>query len=366
MSALKHSDCNRKAIIFDSRKDNTKKNFYNVGLSELHDVYVTPDFYVFDHDGVYASSINERVTDKLWRDNRTALEPLISKTESEPHLYYDEVVFKNISRECMILEGCYYVYDYSWGSNYQHWLLVSVERLFLFPLLKQRIPDLKLLVNEDVGGFKSEMFELLGIHNSDLVTVDKCVKCETLLLPSFSNKPGDYVEKKSLVQFQALKSHYDIVKDKFIYVARNDVGKRPMKNREELDNLLASYNYQKVFLEDMTLKEKIELFSTAEIIVGDFSAGLSHMVFSSINQKFILIEHDYFKFGEFYGGIAKNLQLEFLHVDSKLPLLVRLQILLKKLLPFFTLDDEFLNTRQWSCNIESIKSVLTSLHKGSY
>jgi hypothetical protein len=365
MDTLEDYEISSRRIIFDHSKKRIKDHASDLEVSEIHDAFVTSDYFVIDDCGVYADSINERISDVNWRLRRGRVEPLISQTESEPYLNQDVIIFKKPTSKWSVLRGPCFVFDYSWGGNYQHWLLVSVERLFVFISLKESMPELKLLVDEDLPAYKKEMFEVLGIRDVDLASVGKGVKCETVYLPPFSNKSGDNITKKSLLKFQALKSKKDIVARRRVYVARNDNGKRPMKNREKLDELLSLFGYEKVFLEDMTLVEKIELFSTAEIIVADFSAGLSHMVFSSINQKFVLLEHDYFKFSGFYSRLAEELGVVFQKVDAKLPFLDWLKIQLKKFLPCLQVKDDWLNSRKWSCDLIELKEVLRSLNKGS-
>lgn len=107
-------------------------------------------------------------------------------------------------------------------------------------------------------------------------------------LPFFVDSvlPDEYFFLRRL--FNKYISH-TIDNNKFIYISRNK-GKnygRKILNEDILWNILDKINFKKVYLEDLTIKEQIEIFSTSKIIVSPHGGGLSHSIFSHSNQTII-------------------------------------------------------------------------------
>jgi capsular polysaccharide biosynthesis protein len=55
---------------------------------------------------------------------------------------------------------------------------------------------------------------------------------------------------------------------------------RQVHNEKEVLDELKPLGFERVFLPDMTVSEQIELFLTADVVVGPYGSGLLNMVFS--------------------------------------------------------------------------------------
>lgn len=54
-----------------------------------------------------------------------------------------------------------------------------------------------------------------------------------------------------------------------------------MKNEKEIIDILSKkYNFERYYLEEMTVAETVSLFSQAEVIVGPHGAGLTDIIFA--------------------------------------------------------------------------------------
>jgi hypothetical protein len=75
-------------------------------------------------------------------------------------------------------------------------------------------------------------------------------------------------------------------KSKRIYLRRSGV-RRSLKNTSEVDALLKKYDFEVVYGDELTLKEKSKIFSQAEIIVGPGSSGFANIIFCQKDARII-------------------------------------------------------------------------------
>ncbi|MCH9627487.1 MAG: hypothetical protein S4CHLAM2_11280 [Chlamydiales bacterium] len=76
-----------------------------------------------------------------------------------------------------------------------------------------------------------------------------------------------------------------------LYVSRRDADKRRVVNEEEVYALLQQYGFERVELADRPLREQMELFHAAEMVVGPHGAGFSHLVFCHPGTPFLEFFH---------------------------------------------------------------------------
>ncbi|HIF9138803.1 TPA: glycosyltransferase family 61 protein [Photobacterium damselae] len=335
----------------------------------MNNAIVDNDYFVFnlDENKYHKYSVNEFLSNSTWCDRRIKYDSNLNFKHSDAHLlenneilYFSSYAIPKITKDYSV-----FIYDYSWGGNYQHWLITSVSRLFIYFKLKEKIPDLKILHFNKSPKYKMEMLRLLGIEDDDVLYHDDVAKYNHVYIPRFNSVSGVNISTFAFSMYQKIskevnfKYRGEFVKYKKIYLARNDKdGKRPLKNRKKLDYLLNKKGYKKLFLEDLTLEDKIFIFSNADEIIGDFSAGWSHCVFCKPNTKMILIEHDIFKFSKFYSEIAKKANCKLYSINS--PGLFRFTYLslLKILWRLTKTIDKNANSLKWSVNIKKVEKLL--------
>ncbi|HGX0587011.1 TPA: glycosyltransferase 61 family protein, partial [Escherichia coli] len=137
-----------------------------------------------------------------------------------------------------------------------------------------------------------------------------------------------------------------------IYIARDDSrGKRPLINRSELNALMTKRGFNVVFLEELSFYEKIALFKSADIIIGDFSSGWGHIVFCKKFTKLILLEHDIYKFQGFYKEIANSKCLDLKVVETKNIFRLMYLKFLKLIWTLLKDVDKRANSLSWKVNI---------------
>ena len=74
-----------------------------------------------------------------------------------------------------------------------------------------------------------------------------------------------------------------------IYVSRKLAVRRHMSNEDEFMPLLRKHNFRKVYLEQMTILEQVELFRTASRVIAAHGAGLTNVLFAPADARILEI-----------------------------------------------------------------------------
>jgi len=130
--------------------------------------------------------------------------------------------------------------------------------------------------------FQKDFFKLLKIENN--IEVVAPIKVKNLIL------------KKRLSKWEC--SNYDLFREKLnfnlnintavkiIYVCRKNA-KRSFKNEDFLLKFLKPYNVSFIDFSTITLSQRIELLADTNILIGQYGAGLTNMVFMR-NDSFVI------------------------------------------------------------------------------
>lgn len=78
-----------------------------------------------------------------------------------------------------------------------------------------------------------------------------------------------------------------------IYVSREDSSARRVLNEDELMVALARFNFKKVVLSKLSIREKLDLFYNAEIVVGATGGGLTHCFAMKRGSRVFDFNHPY-------------------------------------------------------------------------
>ena len=76
---------------------------------------------------------------------------------------------------------------------------------------------------------------------------------------------------------------------KQIYVSRKLAGRRHLANEQEFLGLLKKHKFRKVYLEQMSVREQVELFRSASHVIAAHGAGLTNVLFSPADVKILEI-----------------------------------------------------------------------------
>jgi capsular polysaccharide biosynthesis protein len=178
-------------------------------------------------------------------------------------------------------------------KNYNHWLIECLSRFYL--LKKSRFkPDFYILSN--ILPFQKQFIEFLEIDNKKILELkpNTIIQANEIIIPSFINNCEiiDLLGHKHY-QKQWLPSWIgNIYREKKepvkrglnkIYVSRLFAKYRKIENENEMIEILKNRGFKIYFLENMLVKDQIELFLNASIVLGAHGAGFSNMLFCPQN-----------------------------------------------------------------------------------
>jgi len=203
----------------------------------------------------------------------------------------------------------YFIYN---TDNYYHFIYDTLPYLITFKYLKNKNPNLKLLMNypnksmDKFYLFVKEFLEILNITNDDSIIVnDKTLYTEIYISTSYthdfdSNSPPReeiydfYKEIVKIVNRNNTKINFP----KNVYISRrtwihndltnigtNYTTRRKLINENELVDFLTKNGYTEIFTETLSTVDKILLFSSVDNVIGAIGGGICNVLFSNKETK---------------------------------------------------------------------------------
>ena len=186
-------------------------------------------------------------------------------------------------------------------SNYCHWFLDIIPRIKLFTIVNKKNIDY-IYLNKP-NNFQRESLKVLGLNKIKFIDSKKFnhVFSKKLFICSHPNyKHGTIVNAHSKIPVWIIK----YIKNTFVHLCRKKY-KRKIKifidrsdskynhckliNNRSIINYLKRRGFEIIKLSDLKLKEQIEKFFNAKIIIGPHGAGLANLIFCKKLTKVIEI-----------------------------------------------------------------------------
>jgi hypothetical protein len=220
----------------------------------------------------------------------------------------------------------FFVYN---TDNYFHFVYDTLPYLISFFHLKKNHPDLKLLINYP-NNQKNNLYQYI-IEFYELLNVDYIVCCsetkyKTIYVSTSYTHDGksNLPPRKEIYDFFQNMSIKSNVVNKNIYISRrniqinkNNIGtnytnKRKLMNESDLISKLTDYD--EIFTEDLSIKDKINLFSQSKNIVGCIGGGLVNILFSPPQTNlFCIVSPNFFKPNERVKFCFKNINIFYFY-----------------------------------------------------
>jgi len=181
---------------------------------------------------------------------------------------------------------------------YGHWLIDLLPKLYL---LQQQLDFRKYQIDlpHDIPSYSLEFLELIGIDKSRIIYFDpakEILDCDTVILPTKCRIiDGSWLAPYVGQMYDEIANKITVTKTDLptkLYLSRRRLKKqfRKLVNREEVSEKIVSYGFTEIFPEDYSLKEQLELYKNAELIVGEFGSALHNSLFSSKSLKVISLQ----------------------------------------------------------------------------
>lgn len=275
----------------------------------------------------------------LW--NGELVSPYDEKVMSLNKEFFYDLNYQPEIRECSEEQTdpvYFFIYNF---DNYFHFIYDTLPYLVAYFKLKEKIPNLKLLVSYPNSSrttfydFNLDVFRELGI-NDDLLIHKDGTRYETMYVGNSlthggrSNDPPrkevydlfNLFKQKHLTNNKQLPKKIYISRRTWIHNDKSNLGtdytdRRKMLNEDILVEELVFEGFQEVFCEKMSMGEKIELFQQADIVIGAIGGGMCNLLFSRPETKVICIVSPYFlEINERFRFSMENTNIQYVY-DTK-------------------------------------------------
>lgn len=216
------------------------------------------------------------------------------------------------------------------SHNYFHWIVENLPRLSLVKTIDKSIP---LIIDERLPKqfhdalelFNTEKRKIIYIKSGVVYRVNKLIYPSPLTIihdnygiPVFSKDSIYNVLGLDEFSKQILKSVNPLqirTLTRRIFVSRKNSDYRQLINSKALEELLITRGFEIIFPENMSFIAQVNLFSQAEIIIGQSGAGMANCIFANKNCRIIMLvsnapSTNLHLFGSLCNGL--NLKLEYL------------------------------------------------------
>jgi hypothetical protein len=200
------------------------------------------------------------------------------------------------------------------AGNYGHWMVDGIALLHL-ALREYSIDEFDyFLVPSLRYDFQKESLLALGIPGYKIIELPalSCFRFERLMCASAprgqssSVVPGWLIDgyRRVLLPVQTTSER------KRLYISRRDANSRKFVNEDEIVHLMENAGFEIIELSQYGFVDKMELFANAEIIVGLTGAGLTNLMFCSMDTQVIeIFPASYVTY--FYASMAGYLGLDY-------------------------------------------------------
>lgn len=191
------------------------------------------------------------------------------------------------------------------NQSYQHWFMeIMPVSIVLAKYLKDG--DIEYIISNDcIPSYQADFYKKLGIWEKIYQKpLDECCSfLEGLIVspPSINSMwvRDDFKETiNSIIHLHKTSSF--IKRDNIILSRRSLSEKRKIHSYDHLVDHCISQGYKEIFPEELSIEEKIEIFSNAKTVIGQAGGGMCSIAFCKPNTKIITIAPNAFPISTFY------------------------------------------------------------------
>lgn len=169
-----------------------------------------------------------------------------------------------------------------WSWGYFHWFCDVLPRLH--QILDKLPDDTRFLIQDNPPSWMLDSLSIFGINRERCVSLSHRfpVQLERLYYCPPVGMTNDHdPEAVGWVRetFQKVLPAPPKRTDRRLYVSRHKALCRKIINEEAFFESLRPLGFERVLAEDMSLREQIELFASASVLIGPHGAGFTNMLF---------------------------------------------------------------------------------------
>jgi capsular polysaccharide biosynthesis protein len=204
--------------------------------------------------------------------------------------------------------GVHVLLTNQWARNHFHWLLDTLPRAALVPLDDLR--EEPVIVPAGLSGDQVDSLERLGIDRSRLVPFDGGhLQVSELVFPSLVGGTGN-PPRWALQWLRERLVPRPRRTGRRLYVSRADAAWRRVANEAELVAALERHGFEPVLPGTMPLREQLQAFAEADVVLGPHGAGLVNLLAAAPGARVIELFDERYVNGCYYA-LADALDLSY-------------------------------------------------------
>lgn len=258
----------------------------DIALRDYHHVVVTPGQVVTNERVVFPDTYRHNQARRLRNRYTDEVAPRFARLQHDGGLE--------------LLRGTYLHLDNEVRGHFGHLMTEQLSRMWAWPVAKQLVPDLKVLVainkNREMRSWEYAIYAAAGIEREDVVFLREPVRVERLLSgsPLFSNP--HYVHPRIAETWRRVGDNLAVGATDRDYPPRifcsRKIAKRACNNTDEVEALFAEQGFEIVFPEEFPLGDQVEMFRRAEVVAGFAGSGLFNLCFTTEPKRVIMISSE--------------------------------------------------------------------------
>jgi len=270
------------------------------GLLELNDVRVSSDGILFRRHKMLPESFAFPSNMELWR-RRSLLKFFVSN--------YVLRRSREVDRDILWITD-------DWSNGYFHWLTDALTRLYV---MRDRLDDFVLLLPWDYQArdFVKSSLQCFGVKAVEFIGQDEVLRCRKVFMPTHTAPSGHYNEETIRgVRRLLLQAYGDVGlrgAGERIYISRSRARKRRILNEEAVLDILAEFDFQTIYAEDLSFEQQVKICSRARYLVSNHGAGLTNMLFMPPGAAVLELRHHTDCINNCYFTLSSALDLNYFY-----------------------------------------------------
>jgi len=199
-------------------------------------------------------------------------------------------IYKNNEKKIVIKGPAIYL-SLRKDNHFYHWVFENLTRLKClesYPALK----NYPIIIRDPLSRFQKETLKIMKVNNKIIYTKGKDVQIANLVFPSIPAPPTLnkdcllWLRNKFLNNLKKTKTQ----KKLRLFISRKDTDHRKIINEDQLYPILKKKGFTILELSKLKLRDQINYFRCAEVVVMSHGAAGTHMLFAPKNCTLIELQ----------------------------------------------------------------------------
>lgn len=165
-------------------------------------------------------------------------------------------------------------------KNYYHWVIECLPRIRLLEKYGNHTGQYPvLIIPRDSPDWLKESIDMIEYTGKIASIEGSVISVDSLVVPTFPDPTSieyQWLRKRMLNDVPYTEAEFS----KRVYISREDATVRRVSNKKRLNRLLDTYDIHTYSLSSLSVREQIDLFSQAKLIVSPHGAGLTNILFA--------------------------------------------------------------------------------------